>query len=84
MNDAFGRFTCGEGRCAACGRVGLSIRYVRGTFELPQGIDVGKTILRVPTNRLGIGCGDYGKFHRQVTHISHKMRSKPRDTQETG
>jgi hypothetical protein len=41
-----------------------------------EGIDLKKTILRKVQNRLCITNGCYGKFHRQMTHIAHKMAAK--------
>jgi hypothetical protein len=51
--------------------------------KLPEGIDLDRTIvMRIMTNQkhpnrfIGIGCGCYAKFHRQVAHIQSKMESR--------
>lgn len=39
-------------------------------------IDVARTILRTPNGVLGITCGCYSKFHRQIAHIRDSMRAR--------
>jgi hypothetical protein len=62
------------------------------SFSMPEGIEPQATILgRIITRftdrpaptppfrsqmRIGIGCGCYAKFHRQVAHIQSKMESR--------
>lgn len=61
--------------------IGVEIHKV----TLPNGIEAERTILKVvasnklkasDTMKLGIGCGCYSKFHRQVAHITSKMEAR--------
>jgi len=72
--DAFGNFRVTGGPCTYCGSPKeLCVKYGPKSFDLGN-IDPARTILRDPnTGHLGILCGCYGKFHRQVAHIRHKM-----------
>jgi hypothetical protein len=65
--DAFGQFVIESGICPKCGQAGLIVRY-GPEVHLPQGISCSATILR-DGRSVGLLCGDYGKLHRQVTHI---------------
>jgi len=61
--------------CGSCGAdVELAIKYFKKTFSLPNKIEIGKTILGDVRSKLGINCGCYGKFHRQVAHIQDNMK----------
>lgn len=70
-----------NGRLKKCGRCGTRTRVIDIiSMTLPQGVTVKATILQVrnvdePTaiGNVGIGCGCYARFHRQITHI---MRSR--------
>jgi hypothetical protein len=71
-NDRFGQFTLviTPRACECCGRkTRAQIGYALDDLELPNGIDVRNTILRTPSAWVGLDCGCYGKFHRQVAHI---------------
>lgn len=76
--DAFGKFVIGETyNCEVCNRPNvLVIRYNKDSLDLGEGIEVGKTILKEATTRIGINCGCYGKLHRQVAHIRHKKEER--------
>jgi hypothetical protein len=43
---------------------------------LPTGIKLKDTIHKIYPRVIGITCGCYGKFHRQVAHIEDKMKSR--------
>lgn len=66
--DVFGHFVIGADKCAVCGQVGICVKY-GPDLKLPDSISVESTILKHVTHSIGITCGDYGKLHRQVTHI---------------
>lgn len=75
--DSFGQFIMTGGPCDVCGNGGLfTIKYDSGTFDLPQGVEVDHTILQSTDRYIGLNCGCYAKFHRQVTHIHEKMKYK--------
>lgn len=44
------------------------LRYYQ--LHLPQDIPVERTILKRTRNPIGVDCGCYAKFHRQVVHIT--------------
>jgi len=74
--DVFGPFKITGGPCSVCGDTGiLTVGYLT-TPRLPLGIPIGGTILKDEGNYLGINCGDYARFHRQVAHITDKMNSR--------
>jgi len=52
----------------------ICVRY-RGMI-LPPGIALEDTILKPPVKEIGILCGCYAKFHRQVAHIQDKIKQK--------
>lgn len=71
-------------RCSCCG--GLGTALLVNEIEMPEEVELDWTILvvrdsegkptGVPMNFLGISCGCYAKFHRQVAHIKTKRASK--------
>jgi hypothetical protein len=87
VNDGIlhGKQGATKGDCEVCG---FSTRCLHiYEVHMPDGIEVGKTIvanrLETPTSPahnhitlIGIGCGCYAKFHRQVAHIQDKMAVK--------
>ena len=81
--DDLGRFIIGAGECINCQRTGICVKYAPKDFSLANFniADVANTILKDTRNRVGITCGFYAKFHRQITHIyektQHKSFSKP-------
>lgn len=82
--DSFGRITITGGPCNACDHVGgFTIKYAPKSFKLPafggMEIDVTKTILKTTDNYLGINCGCYAKFHRQVAHIFDTMSMREKN-----
>jgi hypothetical protein len=66
--------------CGRCGTRTLSISI--HDVQLPDGIKPQSTILysgddEKPFHKhLGIGCGCYAKFHRQIAHIADRMERK--------
>lgn len=72
--------------CGVCGQTRMVIRIEEIT--LPQGIEPSKSIIAyrddptnpkvVPLTYIGIGCGCYAKFHRQVAHIKTQQARKLR------
>lgn len=80
--DDLGRFILGAGNCIHCSKTGVCVKYAPASFSLINFniADVGNTILRDPKNRLGITCGCYAKFHRQITHIYEKTQHKKSHT----
>jgi hypothetical protein len=74
-SDEFGRFTIVEGECGKCGHKSpINVKYRPRSFWLESDIKLESTILKSLDHRLGVTCGCYGKFHRQVTHIRTKRR----------
>lgn len=74
--DDFGHFVIDSGNCCYCHRIGLNLKYLSGTFKLPNGeypVEVTTTILNEVRNSIGITCGCYAKFHRQVAHIKDNL-----------
>ena len=69
--DEFGPITVTGGPCDHCGATGiLTVRW--RDIKLPS-IEVKHTILKDKDNHLGINCGCYGKFHRQIAHIADRV-----------
>lgn len=63
--------------CPRCGRK-VHVIYIE-RVDLPEGITWEATILKTkpwdqPIWGLGLECGDYARFHRQIAHIKEKMR----------
>lgn len=68
--DSFGRFVVTGGPCSVCGfALNHTIKYAPASFELPNDILIEKTILKSTDHYIGVNCGCYAKFHRQVAHI---------------
>lgn len=71
-----------------CGYCGAFIRCIQvDEVEMPEGVELGwtKIALRDPDGKpiegehltyIGIGCGDYAEFHRQVKSIQLKRLRK--------
>jgi hypothetical protein len=82
--DEFGSFRLTSGICGWCNQTGIVVRYGPHGFGLPLDIDIKATIGQGHTHHkrvypilLGVTCGDYAKFHRQVAHISdHLLRNR--------
>jgi hypothetical protein len=82
--DKLGKFKVVGGPCNACDYPypQLCVQYVnpegvhflKGLHDL--GIDTKATILQDVDCALGINCGDYAKFHRQVAHIQDRMEAR--------
>jgi hypothetical protein len=82
--DRFGKFRVTGGPCNACDypHPQLCVQYenpegvhfLKGLHDI--GIDTQATILVDVDNALGINCGDYAKFHRQVAHIQDRMEAR--------
>lgn len=80
VNDGYiaGATTIGQRNCGHCGERTLCIDIA--SLTLPPGMTVKATILQDRTieepkrvKRIGIGCGCYAKFHRQVVWIQTSM-----------
>src|SRR6266496_1184904 len=65
--DHFGDFTLSSYYCFVCKDAAIVVEYQ--TINLGR-IEINNTILRDIKNAIGITCGCYGKFHRQVAHIN--------------
>lgn len=82
VNDGIlhGKLGQTKGDCEVCG-MGTRCLHIYEA-HMPEGIDIGKTIAHSPTDTgapitlIGIGCGCYAKFHRQVAHIQDKMTAR--------
>jgi hypothetical protein len=79
--------------CESCGHYTRCI-FIHGII-MPPGVDLGwtkaaKRLNGVPiegehVTHIGIGCGCYAKFHRQVVHIEYKRtlagKTGPKDVE---
>lgn len=62
-------------RCDVCNHPTRCVSIVGIT--MPEDIRIGFTIIskpndrgvRVPIDHIGVGCGCYARFHRQIAHI---------------
>jgi hypothetical protein len=84
--DLIGRISVTVGQCGYCLHEGLRVRY-SGKVTLPKDIEPStKLILYRPDyistpqknrkQQLGITCGCYAKFHRQIAHIEDRMKNR--------
>jgi hypothetical protein len=67
--------------CAVCGHYTMAIQVFTSSLEALQkkGIKPTDTMLVKLIDKdpyIGIGCGCYARFHRQVAHISHNMAKR--------
>lgn len=70
--------------CEVCGKSTLCVEIHK--IELPDGIEPTTSLIPYINDEdvdgyhtirfLGIGCGDYAKFHRQLAHIADKTRRR--------
>lgn len=76
--DKFGSFTMSQNYCGVCGAPGIVLRYAPG-MELPTyhgsdgssgPLDPAKLLIKSSRNHIGVSCGCYGSFHRQVATIT--------------
>lgn len=75
----------GKGMCDVCHNAAFGILI--HDVELPMQIGVEHTILKgyAPVHRkghvffVGVNCGCYGKFHRQIAHIITNMNIRHRN-----
>lgn len=73
-HDSFGPWTMvtsedGIARCPLCDHGTTSIlAYYQ--LKLPMGINVASTILKRVRQPIGVGCGCWSRFTRQVVHIA--------------
>jgi hypothetical protein len=76
--DAFGEMTIQTTprECGVCGETCLVTIGYKPKAKLPEGIKVEDTILKSWETWIGLDCGDYAKFHRQVAHIADAMRGR--------
>lgn len=80
--DDLGRFIIGAGKCVHCSKTVVCVKYAPASFSLVSFniADVKNTLLKDTKNRIGITCGCYAKFHRQIVHIFEKTEAKHRRT----
>lgn len=81
-SDELGRFTVSmPGHCGTCD-TDQDVTILYNTASLKKGlhpIDPAFTVVAhrgKPPHSLGLTCGCYGKFHRQIAHIRNKTVSK--------
>lgn len=75
--DDFGRFQAfpHPTQCEIChGQEHMILQYLE--LKLPKGIDIPRTIIKDTNCLIGITCGCYAKFHRQVAHIEDAMKAR--------
>ena len=73
--DDFGIFEIMAAKCGRCNSLGIVVNYTP-SIKLPEDIHVEDTILGHPSRSLGIQCGHYARFHRQVAHIQDKIKAR--------
>ena len=76
--DDVGRFVLVAGECHNCREDGVCVKYAPKSFSVANWNlkDEEYTILGSTQNKLGVTCGCYAKFHRQITHIFEKTEAK--------
>lgn len=74
--DSFGQFGTCTARCSVCEEPNHIVLQYIGDLKLPPGIAVEATILEEKDRGIGITCGCYAKFHRQVAHIEDKINQR--------
>ncbi len=78
--DKIGKFHLTGGPCTNCQATNVVCVHYRfnSTLEFPGNFHAGDTILTADpgSTYLGINCGCYAKFHRQVAHIQEAQRRK--------
>lgn len=76
-HDKFGSFTLTQNYCGVCGTPGIVLRYKPG-LELPTyygsdgssgPLDPGRLVIKSARTHIGVTCGCYASFHRQVASI---------------
>lgn len=79
-SDDVGRFVISHGVCTGCHKHTACVKYAPKSASLANWniVSVESTLLKDWSKRLGITCGCYAKFHRQITHIFEKTESKHR------
>jgi hypothetical protein len=79
-SDDVGRFVISGGTCIHCRKNTICVKYAPKSASLANWniVTPESTIIRDWSNRLGIPCGCYAKFHRQITHIFEKTEHKHR------
>lgn len=78
--DDLGRFVLVGAQCVNCREHGVCVKYAPKSFSVAN-FNIDKleyTILKDTRNRLGVTCGCYAKFHRQITHIYEKTEIEAR------
>lgn len=83
--DSFGPIILTGGPCTNCGKRSICAHY-HTKPKLPAGIDpndrklilnnygYGKYVVTWKDSYLGVACGCYAKFHRQIAHIEDRMK----------
>jgi hypothetical protein len=83
--DKFGDIRLRQGKCEHCGKTTTRVDWM--SFELPANIDpTARTLIcniddrgnfrQTALPKLGITCGCYSSFHRQVAHVSSRQNGK--------
>lgn len=76
--DDFGEYSFVIEPCDICKATGmLGLQYFNKP-RLPAGIKLKDTIHKIYPRVIGVSCGCYAKFHRQVAHIQDAMKSSKR------
>lgn len=75
-----------RGECGVCGHTTMVIRVHTPTLENLADLDIDptRTLLKGITSssrlradpHIGIGCGCYAKFHRQIAHIRDRKKRR--------
>lgn len=78
--DDVGRFVISAGTCIHCHKHTVCVKYAPKSASVANWNLIGPqaTMIRDWKNRIGIPCGCYAKFHRQITHIFEKTENKHR------
>lgn len=78
--DDVGKFVMSGGTCVNCHKHTICVKYAPKSASLANWniASPEHTIIRDWSYRLGIPCGCYAKFQRQITHIFEKTEHKYR------
>jgi hypothetical protein len=81
VTDDYGTADMMLGDCINCGEEDQLVVKYRKDPELPEGIEVHDTRIIAKPDKdgkfgVGVTCGCYARFHRQIAHIEDRMKAR--------
>jgi hypothetical protein len=73
--DDFGPFKIKEGECPKCQHEGLVVQYTAAP-RLSDYVKKARALILNGKRIIGLTCGCYAKYHRQVAHIESGRRKR--------